>query len=195
AGVLVGRQMGAQGHAFPGVTLVGVVLADVGLPLPDFRASERTFQLLSQVAGRAGRGSDPGRVILQTFHPDADAVRFALAHDHAAFASRELARREELGYPPASRMLLARIDGPEPGPASDMAARLARTARTIAGLKVLGPAPAPMARLRGRYRFQLLLLAPTAAVIHRAGLALQAATEDVPAQVRVALDVDPVSML
>ena len=103
--ILVGTQMIAKGHDFPRVTLVGVVSADVGLGLADFRAAERTFQLITQVAGRAGRGEAPGRVVLQTFLPDDPAIQFALKQDFDGFAKQELALRKETGYPPFARMV------------------------------------------------------------------------------------------
>jgi primosomal protein N' (replication factor Y) len=193
--VLVGTQMVTKGHDFPGVTLVGVVLADVGLSLPDFRAAEHTFQLLAQVAGRAGRGVDPGRVIIQTFHPTADAITFAVAHDYDGFASGELSRREELGYPPFTRMLGVRVDAPVAADAERTIRELAASVRGRRGLRVLGPAPAAIPRLRGRYRFQLLLIAPGPAPLQAAGRVLVAASEQVKGAVRVGVDVDPVSML
>ena len=106
--------MVTKGHDFPGVTLVGVVLADQGLNLPDFRAAERTFQLLEQVAGRAGRGETPGRVLLQTFQPRADAIACARDHDYARFADAELRARVEPRYPPHTRMACVRVDGADP---------------------------------------------------------------------------------
>ncbi|HEY6106844.1 MAG TPA: primosomal protein N', partial [Anaeromyxobacteraceae bacterium] len=109
--VLVGTQMVTKGHDFPGVTLVGVVLADTALALPDFRAAERTFQLLAQVAGRAGRGADAGRVLIQTFNPRSPAIARAVAHDYLGFAEEELARRQVLHYPPYARLLAVRVEG------------------------------------------------------------------------------------
>src|SRR5690606_27138146 len=157
--VLVGTQMVAKGHDFPGVTLVGVVLADIGLGLPDFRAGERTFQLLTQVAGRAGRGDAPGRVIVQTFHPEADPIVFASRHDPLGFAEREAARRRALGYPPFRRMLAVRVEGPSPAATQTAASTVGTILRRLAGSRaqVLGPAPAPIARLRGKTRFQILV--------------------------------------
>src|SRR6266536_1859551 len=109
--VLVGTQMVTKGHDFPGVTLVGVVLADVALALPDFRAAERTFQLLAQVAGRAGRGAEPGRVLVQTYAPEHYSIRCAARHDYAAFVAGELASRRALGWPPFARLLAVRVEG------------------------------------------------------------------------------------
>lgn len=197
ADILVGTQMVAKGHDFPGVTLVGVVLADVGLGLPDFRASERTFQLLAQVAGRAGRGREPGRVVIQTFNPRADAIASVRGHDFEGFAAAELERRRILGYPPFRRMLALRLEGEDGAATERTARRLAEAARRWAGpgLQVLGPAPAPIARLRGRMRFQVLLLADGVRPLHQLGRRLLDVAEQAPSGVRVALDVDPVSML
>jgi len=196
ADVLVGTQMVAKGHDFPGVTLVGAVLADVGLGLPDFRAAERTFQLLTQVAGRAGRGRDPGRVIIQTFNPAADAVACVRTHDYDTFSAGELSRRRELGYPPFGRGLAIRLEAEDPRAAEAKARRMGEAARRWShpSVRVLGPAPAPIARLRGRTRFQLLLLAPGPGPLQAIGRRLVDLAE-VGGKVRVALDMDPVSML
>ena len=197
ADILVGTQMVAKGHDFPGCTLVGVILADVGLGLPDFRAAERTFQLLAQVAGRAGRGRDPGRVIVQTFNPKAPAIACVRTHDYERFAAGELERRRELGYPPFRRMLAARIEGEDGAAAKRFARRLAEAARRLAGpgVQILGPAPAPLAKLRGRLRFQVLVLADGTRAIQAVAHPLTEVIEQAPAGVRAVLDVDPVSML
>lgn len=197
ADVLVGTQMVAKGHDFPGVTLVGVIVADVGLGLPDFRASERTFQLLTQVAGRAGRGRDPGRVIVQTFNPEAEAVAFVRAHDYEHFAAGELERRRELGYPPFRRMLAVRLEGEDAVATERTARRLAEAARkwAVPGVQLLGPAPAPIAKLRGRMRYQLLLLADGVRPLHAIARRLVEVADQAPSGVKVALDVDPASML
>ena len=196
AQVMVGTQMVAKGHDFPNVTLVGVVAADASLNFPDFRAAERTFQLLTQVAGRAGRGSKPGRVLFQTFDPDHYAIRCACAHDFAAFVAEEMQARRELDYPPYARLALLRWEGPDEAATlaqAEVEAALLRAQPAIAEIHILGPAPAPMARLRGLWRFQLLLKA-------RGRLALHALVRQLPrpradAAVRRILDIDPVSML
>lgn len=197
--ILVGTQMVTKGHDLPQVTLVGVLNADAALGMPDFRAAERTFQLLVQVAGRAGRGDLPGTVMIQTRQPDHPAVRAAARHDVAAFVEQELADRRELGYPPYSRMAMVRIDARDEGVARNAAEQLRRIAEQSAGpgageLRVIGPAPAPLARLRNRFRFQFALRAeqrkqlrgPLLAVLRRSGA---------DRRVRVAVDVDPESML
>ncbi len=197
ADVLVGTQMVAKGHDFPGVTLVGVILADVGLGLPDFRAAERTFQLLTQVAGRAGRGRDPGRVVIQSFNPAADAIALVQEHDFSSFAANELERRRELGYPPFRRALAIRLDAVDPGAVEATARRLGEHARRVAGrdVKILGPAQAPIARLRGRSRYQLLFLAPGPGPLQALARRLLEVSAKAPSGVRVHFDVDPVSML
>jgi primosomal protein N' (replication factor Y) len=191
AHVLVGTQMIAKGLDLPLVTVVGVISADTALNLPDFRAGERTFQLLAQVAGRAGRGFLGGRVILQTYHPDHYAVIAAAAHDYAGFAAQELAFRRELGYPPYRRLVKLVYEDASPSRAqaeAEAQAESLRDALNRRGLSVtdlIGPAPAFFARLRGRYRWQLLLRHAEPAEFLR--------TVQIPAGWRV--DVDPVSVL
>jgi primosomal protein N' (replication factor Y) len=195
--VLIGTQMVAKGHDFPGVSLVGVVAADVGLHMPDFRAAERTFQLLTQVAGRAGRANTPGRVIVQSFQPDHYAVDSARQHDYERFYKEELARRRQLGYPPLGRLARFGFSG-EDEAETRAAARQVREALSAADpeeCEVLGPAPAPLARLRGRHRHQLVLKAGDDDTLRRwAELGLAAAGQ-LPRTVACTLDLAPVSML
>jgi primosomal protein N' (replication factor Y) len=198
--VLVWTQMVAKGHDFPGVTLVCVVLADTSLALPDFRASERTFQLLTQVAGRAGRGVDPGRVLIQTYNPEAQAVQRAVAHDFAGFAQEELPWRESLAYPPFTRLAAIRVEGADPSAVRLAAARIGEQLERVMppaslGVRLLGPAPAPITKLRGKTRWQLLLkavahgqLVPLLEHVERLSLELSSG-------VRVVIDVDPSAML
>jgi primosomal protein N' (replication factor Y) len=206
--VVVGTQMLAKGHDFPGVRLVGVVAADLALHLPDFRAAERTFQLLTQVAGRAGRGETPGRVVIQSFVPDHYAIRPVRSHDYEAFYAEEIAQRRALRYPPWGRLALAVVSGPDAAPAEEGAERLAQAARLEpargAGeapsgpdeaLEVLGPAPAPLARLRDRYRFHLLLRSASEAALLRGARAVLRASAKLPSTLRTTLDVDPMNML
>ena len=188
--VLVGTQMVAKGHHFAGVALAAVVDADTGLGLPDFRAEERTFQLLTQLAGRSGRDA-PGRVVVQTFQPDSRAIRFAARHDVTGFLAGELERRRALGYPPFRHLVRIEVSGPEPD------APFTALAELKAGLgdgDVLGPAPA--LRLRGRFRAQLVAKTDRPrAVAARAARLLAAAA---PAMRRDGLaavvDVDPQSL-
>jgi primosomal protein N' (replication factor Y) len=194
--VLVGTQMIAKGHDFPRVTLVGVVSADVGLGLADFRASERTFQLLTQVVGRAGRGERPGEAIVQTLYPDHYSVQLACRQDYNTFFERELEFRRRMHYPPLVSMINVIVRARTFAGAIDDASGIAQRMRTgaeAAGVKVLGPAPAPLGKLRGEYRAQLLLKGS-----HRKRMreALQAAIAAKPdLQRRVIVDVDPVSVL
>ncbi len=163
--VLVGTQMVAKGHDVPGVTLVGVIHADLGLHFPDFRAAERTFQLLTQVAGRAGRGDEPGRVVIQTFLPDHYAIALARTHDFPAFLREELRRRRPHGWPPFRSMLQLVATGRDAARVEHAARELAVRAASVPrgdgakrGFEVLGPAPLPIAKLRDHWRWQLLLL-------------------------------------
>jgi len=196
--VLVGTQMVAKGHDFPGVTLVGALDADGPLHLPDYRAAERCVQLLAQVAGRAGRGEQPGRVLLQAFRTAEPAVAAAAAHDYHGFARSELARREALCFPPYARLCAVRLQGNVEARVQAAAERLAGRARDLqrsrgGEVDVLGPAPAPIARLRGKHRFQLLLRARDHGPIHRLCRALFEVP--LPPGVELSADVDPVGLL
>ncbi len=198
--ILVGTQMVAKGHDFPGVTLVCVVMADTSLAIPDFRAAERTFHLLTQVGGRAGRGTDPGRVLVQTYNPDSEPIQRVLAHDYAGFSETELRWRKALAWPPFTRMAAVRIDGEHPGQTADVARELgARMARRLPraseGVRLLGPAPAPIGRIKGRTRWQLLVKGPTHASFAAALSEVEARMADLPSGVKVVIDVDPTAML
>ncbi|HYP90061.1 MAG TPA: primosomal protein N', partial [Polyangiaceae bacterium] len=192
--ILVGTQMVTKGHDLPNVTLVGVLNADAALSMPDFRAAERSFHLLVQVAGRAGRGEAKGKVLIQTRSPDHPAVAFAASHDVAGFVEQEMVLRQELNYPPFSRLALVRVDAVDEARVKDAVERLARLARKEGqGAEVLGPAPAPLVRLRNRYRYRFLVRSNDRAALRAALLAVARAPAD--RQVRVAIDVDPVNML
>ncbi len=161
--ILVGTQMIAKGFDFPHVTLVGVVLADVGLILPDFRSAERTFQLLTQVAGRAGRGNQPGRVIIQTYAPDHPSVACARTHDYMGFYKEEVRKRVEHGYPPAQSLINLLIRSRVEKKAYLFARELRDALRknlTDKSVELVGPAPLPFYRLRGHFRWHVLLKAP-----------------------------------
>jgi primosomal protein N' (replication factor Y) len=194
--VLVGTQMIAKGHDFPRVTLVGVISADVGLGLADFRASERTFQLLTQVVGRAGRGERPGEAIVQTLYPDHYSVQLACRQDYAAFFERELEFRRKMKYPPFVSMINTIVRARTFTGAMDDAAGIAQRVRgeaERAGLRVLGPAPAPIGKLRGEYRAQLLIKGTHRTRMREAVLTAIAARPEL--QRRVLVDVDPLSVL
>lgn len=198
--ILVGTQMVTKGHDLPNVTLVGVVNADAALSLPDFRASERGFSLLVQVAGRAGRSERPGRVLIQTRSTDHPAIQLAAHHDVRAFWERELRDRREVGYPPFARLALIRVDAVDEDVARDAAGRLAAHARTAPDalarrVEILGPSAAPLARLRGRYRFRVLLRAPDRGPLRAVIGGVRAEIERLDGRVRAAVDVDPVAML
>jgi primosomal protein N' (replication factor Y) (superfamily II helicase) len=193
--LLIGTQMIAKGHDFPRVTLVGVVSADLGLGLADFRAAERTFQLLTQVAGRAGRGAAAGEAIIQTIHPDHYSIRLACRQDYDGFLAEELRYRTAMRYPPAVGLVNVVVRGRTFAQvmqdAGDLALRLQRDpAGTFA---VLGPAPAPLARLRGEYRAQMFLKTRARAATKAA---LTAALDALPElRRRVVIDVDPIGLL
>jgi primosomal protein N' (replication factor Y) (superfamily II helicase) len=194
--VLVGTQMIAKGHDFPRVTLVGVVSADVGLGLADFRAAERTFQLLTQVAGRAGRGADPGEAIVQTINPHHYSIEHACRQDYTAFFAKELGYRQAMRYPPLTAMInivVKAADGPAAlGDAATIARHLRNNA-DVGRFSVLGPAPAPVAKLRGEYRAQIFLKGSHRTAMREAVLAALAAEPDL--RRRVSIDIDPVSIL
>jgi len=197
--VMLGTQMIAKGLDYPNVTLVGVISGDTALALPDFRAAERTFQLITQVAGRAGRGESAGRVVLQTFLPDDPAIRAAIRQDYAGFARAELAHRREVGLPPFSRMVrivLRDEDQPRLHKRSEaLTARLAEAvARENGDVQTKGPMPCAIGRIAGHYRNQIILLAPTPGPLQR----VLAAVRDkggLTKGEKVAVDVDPVSLL
>jgi primosomal protein N' (replication factor Y) len=195
--VLVGTQMIAKGHDFPRVTLVGVVSADVGLGLADFRASERTFQLLMQVTGRAGRGELPGEAIIQTLYPAHYSIQLACTQDYAAFYERELQFRRAMHYPPVTALInvivRARTFAGAIDDATGIANRLRRRPAGGPGLRVLGPAPAPLERLRGQYRVQLLIKGSGRTAMREAVLAAVATSPDLAR--RTTVDVDPQTVL
>jgi primosomal protein N' (replication factor Y) len=155
--ILVGTQMIAKGFDFPRVTLVGVVDADVSLHLPDFRASERTFDLIAQVAGRSGRGDRPGEVLVQTYYPDHESLQKAQTHDYRGFYEREIAERQALNYPPFCHLVRLIIRAPKDASAQAAAQLLVEKLEDFPGLEVLGPAPAAHLRIRGQFRYQVLI--------------------------------------
>jgi primosomal protein N' (replication factor Y) len=194
ADVIIGTQLVAKGHNFPHLTLVGVIDADLGLQGSDLRAAERTFQLMRQVAGRAGRAEKPGTALLQTYQPDHPVIRAILAGDEEGFWRAEAAEREQAGVPPYGRMAGIILSGPDVAQVFDAANMLARNAGALArvGAQVYGPAPAPIARIRGRHRVRLLVKAGK-------GVALQGAIAEwigqlrLRGELRLAVDIDPQS--
>jgi primosomal protein N' (replication factor Y) len=203
--ILLGTQMIAKGLDFPNVTLVGVVNADIGLHLPDFRAAERTFQLLAQVAGRTGRGSRGGRVLIQTFTPDHPCIALAAAHDYVQFAKRELEFRRQHNYPPFQRLarLIVRSTKQEAAAkfADELAGAFQQALDSLAkqnpppsAVRLLGPAEAPVFRLKNYFRFHFQLQSASAAVLHRV-LRDVLGVMRVPSKVEFQLDIDPYNML
>jgi primosomal protein N' (replication factor Y) len=198
--ILVGTQMVTKGHDLPNVTLVGVINADAALSIPDYRASERGFQLLVQVAGRAGRGDVAGKVIVQTWNPEHPAVALAAHHDVDAFLEQELVDRRELGYPPFTRAALVRVDSVDEAEARGacslladvaLASEPARAGRVL----VRGPAPAPIARIRNRWRFRVMFLAAERAPLRELLRLVDDARTSLGRSVRASIDVDPVQLL
>ncbi|HIE03214.1 MAG TPA: primosomal protein N' [Candidatus Latescibacteria bacterium] len=193
--VLLGTQMVAKGLDYPEVTFVGVVSADVCLSLPDFRAGERTFQLLTQVAGRTGRGDLPGEVVIQTCSPEERAIRFAVNHDFEGYAEEELRERKALGYPPFKRLLLVKFRGKDEAEVRKVAEMYGEALKGD-GIEVLGPVEAPLGRLRGYFRWQVLLKGDHVS-LHRAWAKADGRLrpEARRREVTVVPDMDPVGML
>jgi primosomal protein N' (replication factor Y) len=202
--ILVGTQMVAKGHDFPNITLVGIICADLSLNFPDFRAGERTFQLLAQVAGRAGRGDVPGRVILQTYNPDHFSIESARSQDFLAFYEREIEFRRSLRYPPFSRLAQIRISGKDKDRTQAAALELGALSKRLKArdafgktIDVLGPIEAALLKIAGRFRWQILLKAAGVQTLHHY---IRALMSENPAlfnnsRTNVALDVDPYDML
>jgi primosomal protein N' (replication factor Y) len=197
--ILLGTQMIAKGLDFPNVTVVGVINADTALHFPDFRAAERTFQLVTQVAGRTGRGEKGGQVVVQTYSPDHPAIQAAQQHDYAAFAALELPVRHEFHYPPAASMVRVIVRGGSEKQTEHFAEHIVQRLRDAAaelesGVRLLGPAPAPIAKLREKYRFHALLQGQDndqmRTIIRRATDGLKP-----PEDVQWVVDVDPVDLL
>ncbi|MBF0630007.1 MAG: primosomal protein N' [Magnetococcales bacterium] len=194
--ILVGTQMTAKGHHFPKLALVGVVLAESALWQPDFRAAERTCQLLTQVAGRAGREATVGQVLIQTFDPAHYALKAVVHHDTTGFAQQELALRHEIGYPPFQRLALLRFSALKQEDGEHYGLMLAQNLPRSDQATLLGPAPSPLFKLRGRYRWQLLIKENPGARLHGyLNQLLKTAETLAPKAIRVDLDVDPHSFL
>ncbi len=218
--ILLGTQMVAKGHDFPAVTLVGVVDADVGLNLPDFRSAEKTFQLITQAAGRAGRGETTGEVIIQTMNPGHYSLLHSRTHDYDGFYNEEIKYREELGYPPVRRIIKLEIKCPIEKTAAEAAKTAKDRIRSLLTYKnppvspfgkggrkgalqrkendttLLGPAPSPISKVRGKYRFQMLLLSSRRDTIRMLAVeARKVVEEKFGRKVQVIVDVDPVNLM
>ncbi len=199
--ILVGTQMVTKGHDFPYVTLVGVLNADVGLHMPDFRSSERTFQLLTQVAGRAGRSERGGRALIQTYNKDHPSIDLARTHDYNTFVKVEAMFREELGYPPYGRLAALRLSSKNESKVETASRTLFVELRNIQAriadkeVTLLGPVPAPLPFVQDRYRWRILLRAARQDRIRRLLEPMVPMIESPPSGVRISIDIDPVSML
>lgn len=202
--ILVGTQMVAKGHDYPNITLVGIICADLSLSLPDFRAGERTFQLLAQVAGRAGRGKVPGRVVLQTYNPDHFSITAARDQDYDAFYRQEVEFRKALGYPPFVRMIQIRMTGSDQDRLAAFAQKVGATGREILAsgppyeqLAALGPIEAPLYRIANQYRWQMLIKGPGAGPLHRFvhKLLRHENLKSDRGNITIGVDVDPVFLM
>jgi primosomal protein N' (replication factor Y) len=200
--ILVGTQMIAKGHDYPNVTLVGVVSADATLAIPDFRAPERLFQLLTQVAGRAGRGGNPGQVFIQTYRPEHYSVRFAREHNFVGFFGEEITLRQTMLYPPFARLARLVIDSPDARRAREASEWLGTVLQdgmpTPSPIALLGPAEAPIAKISDRYRWHILLKAVSSRALHgclHTGLATARQERQQLRGVRINVDIDPVTFL
>ena len=203
--ILLGTQMVAKGFDFHNVAVVGVILADIGLNSTDFRASERVFSLLLQVAGRGGRGDVPGRVIIQTLNEDNALLKFLGRHDYEGFYRHELAARKALGYPPFSRLINFRMEGASRKKTADFSDRLGALAHSLLrkegrfrdGIELLGPAAAPWEKIKGKYRFQMAVKGSSLTLLRGfASRLISRAPEMIKGSgVAFSVDVDPVSLL
>lgn len=197
--ILVGTQMIVKGHDFPGISLVGILFGDASLNFPDFRASEKTFQLLTQVAGRTGRDTDPGLVILQTFDTEHEVIRFSAGHAYEDFFHRESELRKELFYPPFGHLILIKALGPTEDRVQNKALKIARMARSfkkdIPDVMILGPAPCPRRKMIGKFRWQVLLKSPDRSAVRKMALRLIDEGALNEHGVRVTLDVDPIDLM
>ena len=199
--ILIGTQMIAKGHHFPDVTLVGVVWADGGMSMPDFRAAERTFQLITQVIGRAGRGDEPGEVIIQTMRPDHYAIAYARDHQYQKMFAHEMQLRRHPAFPPYLRLTALRLQGRVEKEVRETTARLARFCRLRVkaehlSIETLGPAPAPLDKIKDNYRWQILLKGKNIEQMHALCTAIKGARQElIGSQCTLAIDVDPENMM
>lgn len=192
--ILIGTQMITKGHDFPFITLVGVISADTSLNMPDFRAAEKTFQLITQVAGRGGRGEAPGNVIIQTFNPQHYALKHAQNHDYKAFYEEEIEFRKALSYPPFGRIINLRLSSVKKDTLTEEAHRLGKIAKKLSAhygntAEIIGPAESPLAKIRGRFRWQMLIKGKDINALHQ--IAHEIINRDKNSKVKITLDVDP----
>ena len=192
--ILVGTQMITKGHDFPFITLVGVISADTSLNMPDFRAAEKTFQMLTQVAGRGGRGDAPGRVIIQTFNPQHYALRHTQQHDYQSFYSDEMEFRKALQYPPFGRIINLRLSSAKKDALLETAQELGLLARKLAvrygaAVEIIGPSESPLAKIRGEHRQQMLIKGRDSKILH--AIAAELLEKHDTSAVKITVDVDP----
>jgi primosomal protein N' (replication factor Y) len=192
--ILIGTQMITKGHDFPFITLVGVISADTSLNIPDFRASEKTFQMLTQVAGRGGRGDAPGRVIIQTFNPEHYALKHAQNHDYKSFYAEEIGFRQALQYPPFGRIINVRLSSNKKEALVEQAKLIGKLARKLSArlsnaAEIIGPAESPLAKIRGRFRYQMLIKGQDINVLHQ--IAQEIIRKHATRNVKITVDVDP----
>ncbi|MCX7981789.1 MAG: primosomal protein N' [Syntrophales bacterium] len=194
--IIIGTQMISKGHDFPNITLVGVIGADISLHMPDFRASERTFQILTQVAGRGGRGDKPGRVIVQTFNPNHYVILDVQNHDYLSFFEKEIAYRSSLRYPPFCRLMCLHIAGADKDRSWQGAQALCehiRSSNPPGVIELLGPAPAPISRMRGRYRWQIIVKGKDHQSVHQVGQLAQ--SYRLPTGIQLRCQIDPIDFM
>ena len=192
--ILLGTQMITKGHDFPFITLVGVISADTSLNIPDFRASERTFQMLTQVAGRGGRGDTPGRVIIQTFNPEHYALKHAQNHDYKSFYTEEIGFRQALQYPPFGRIINVRLSSNKKEALVEQAKLIGKFAKKLSAqqgnlAEIIGPAESPLAKIRGRFRYQMLIKGQDTNILHQ--IAQEIIQKHSSRTVKITVDVDP----
>jgi primosomal protein N' (replication factor Y) len=192
--ILIGTQMITKGHDFPFITLVGVISADTSLNMPDFRAAEKTFQLITQVAGRGGRGDAPGKVIIQTFNPQHYALKHAQDHDYKSFYEEEIDFRKALQYPPFDRIINLRLSSVKKDALIEEAHRLGRLAKKLGAsqgniVEIIGPAESPLAKIRGRFRWQMLIKGKDIKALHK--IARELINKSSSSHVKITVDVDP----
>ena len=192
--ILIGTQMITKGHDFPFITLVGVISADTALNMPDFRAAEKTFQMITQVAGRGGRGENPGKVIIQTFNPDHYSLIHAQNHDYKSFYAEEIVFRQTLQYPPFGRIINLRFSSINKNALIEEAQILGKMAKKLSArhgniAEIIGPAESPLAKIRGRFRWQMLIKGQNINALHQ--IAREIINQRKNSTVRITVDVDP----
>ena len=196
ADILLGTQMVAKGLNFPGVALVGVLQADTGLLFPDFRASERTFQLLTQVAGRAGRNDSIGEVVIQTNYPGDPSILSASRHDYEGFYEKELPHRRELNYPPLAKLARIVVSGPSTDRVESEIRTIAATIKGLApAITLLGPSPAVIEKIGNEFRYSLLLKSASPRTLASVLSAVRGSQRKSPERIKLTIDVDPVFMM